>query len=200
VAAPNDKQQLQPLVEQVITNVGVPAGVTADSGYFSEANVQALWSSARGTPIESYIAVDRDRHGAPPLGPPRGRIPAGLTLPERMRRKLRTKRGRAIYAKRKCTVEPVIGQVKGRGFRRLSLRGVGSAKGEFRLVCAVHNLLKLWRAGVAVLLGRALRHGSLMPEGRGHAPPIRRHPRGSAVGSASGFRPARFTPNSPTGS
>jgi transposase len=150
VAAPNDKQQLQPLVEQVIANVGVPEGVTADSGYFSEANVQAL-ERREGTPIEAFIAVDRDRHGAPPPGPARGRIPAGLTVPERMRRKLRTKRGRAIYAKRKCTVEPVIGQVKGRGFRRFSLRGAVGVKGEFRLVCAVHNLLKLWRAGVAAL-------------------------------------------------
>lgn len=148
VAAPNDKQQLQPLVAQVIANVGVPAGVTADSGYFSEANVQALEQRA-GAAIEAYIAVDRDRHGAPPAGPPRGRMPVGLTVPERMRRKLRTKRGRAIYAQRKCTVEPVIGQIKGRGFRRFSLRGLLGVKGEFRLVCAVHNLIKLWRAGVA---------------------------------------------------
>jgi len=49
-----------------------------------------------------------------------------------MRRKLRTKRGRTIYAKRKVTVEPVIGQIKGRGFRRFSLRGQGRVQGEFR--------------------------------------------------------------------
>jgi hypothetical protein len=68
-----------------------------------------------------------------------------------MRRRLRTKRGHAIYAQRKITVEPVIGQVKGRGFRRFSLRGLGPVRGEFTLVCAVHNLVKLWRtAGVAV--------------------------------------------------
>jgi len=150
VDAPNDKQQLQPLVEQGITNVGVPRGVLADSGYFSEANVRAL-EGREDTPIDAHIAVERARHGAPPTGPPRGRIPAGLSVPERMRRKLRTKRGQAIYARRKCTVEPVIGQIKGRGFRRFSLRGLGRVQGEFRLVCAVHNLLKLWRAGVGAL-------------------------------------------------
>jgi hypothetical protein len=64
-----------------------------------------------------------------------------------MRRRLRTKRGRAIYAQLKITVEPVIGQIKGRGFRRFSLRGAAGAKGEFQLVCAVHNLVKLWRTG-----------------------------------------------------
>jgi hypothetical protein len=80
-----------------------------------------------------------------------------ILVPERMRRKLRTKRGQAIYARRKCTVEPVIGQIKGRGFRRFSLRGLGRVQGEFRLVCAVHNLIKLWRAGVGALTGRGVR-------------------------------------------
>jgi hypothetical protein len=68
-----------------------------------------------------------------------------------MRRRLRTKVGRAMYAQRKITVEPVIGQIKGRGFRRFSLRGVIGAQGEFQLVCAVHNLVKLWRTGVAIV-------------------------------------------------
>ena len=148
VDAPNDKQQLQPMVAQVVTNVGEPDGVIADSGYFSEANVQAL-EQRDGRPIEAHIAVERDRHGAPPPGPPRGRIPHGLTAAERMRRRLRTKQGQAIYAQRKVTVEPVIGQIKGRGFRRFSLRGLIRVKGEFHLVCAVHNLVKLWRTGAA---------------------------------------------------
>jgi transposase len=159
VTAANDKQQLEPLVAQVITNVGVPRGVIADSGYFSEANVQTLEEREEAR-IEAYIAVERDRHGAPASGPPRGRIPAGLTVADRMRRKLRTKRGRAIYARRKCTVEPVIGQIKGRGFRRFSLRGLGGAKGEFTLVCMVHNLMKLWRAGMGRLIGSPA-HGRL---------------------------------------
>ncbi len=159
VTAPNDKQQLEPLVTQVIADVGVPQGVIADSGYFSEANVKAL-EEREGARIETHIAVERDRHGAPAPGPPRGRIPAGLGVAERMRRKLRTKRGRAIYARRKCTVEPVIGQIKGRGFRRFSLRGLRGAKGEFTLVCVVHNLMKLWRAGMGRLIGSPA-HGRL---------------------------------------
>jgi transposase len=151
VTAANDKQQLQPMVAQVIANVGEPDGVIADSGYFSEANVQALGQRA-GRPLEAYIAVERARHGAPPAGPPRGRIPKDLSVADRMRRRLRTKGGRAIYAQRKVTVEPAIGQIKGRGFRRFSLRGLTGAKGEFQLVCAVHNLVKLWRTGVALLV------------------------------------------------
>jgi len=149
VTAANDKQQLQPMVAQVLANVDEPAGVIADSGYFSEANVQAL-EHCDGRPIEAHIAVERERHGAPPPGPPRGRIPHGLSPADRMRRRLRTKEGRAIYALRKITVEPAIGQLKGRGFRRFSLRGLIGAKGEFHLVCAVHNLVKLWRTGVAI--------------------------------------------------
>lgn len=148
VDAANDKQQLQPMLAQVVTNVGEPDGVIADSGYFSEANVQAL-EQRDGRAIEAHIAVARDRHGAPPPGPPRGRIPTGLSSADRMRRRLRTKQGQAIYAQRKVTVEPVIGQIKGRGFRRFSLRGLIGAKGEFQLVCAVHNLVKLWRTGRA---------------------------------------------------
>jgi transposase len=150
VTAANDKQQLQPMVEQAVANVGDLDGVIADSGYFSEANVQALEHRAE-RPIEAHIAVERARHGAPPTGPPRGRIPTGLSPAERMRRRLRTKRGRTIYALRKTTVEPAIGQIKGRGFRRFSLRGLIGVQGEFQLVCAVHNLVKLWRRGVTIV-------------------------------------------------
>ena len=157
VQAANDKHQLHPLVAQVMANVGVPAGVIADSGYFSEANVQAL-AQRPSDPIEAHIAVERQRHGAPPTGPPRGRIPKALSTADRLRRRLRTKRGHTIYAQRKITVEPVFGQIKGRGFRRFSLRGAGRVKGEFHLVCAVHNLVKLWRtASAAVRRWRAAR-------------------------------------------
>ncbi len=66
---------------------------------------------------------------------------------ERMARKLLTKRGRAAYARRKVTGEPVFGQVKNRGFRRFSLRGEGKVSSEFSLIGAVHNLMKLFTAG-----------------------------------------------------
>jgi len=63
-----------------------------------------------------------------------------------MARKLRTKTGRAEYARRKAIVEPPFGQIKhGRGFRQFLLRGLNSMRGEWTLVCLTHNLLKLFR-------------------------------------------------------
>ncbi|MGH7867613.1 MAG: transposase [Candidatus Dormibacteraceae bacterium] len=64
-----------------------------------------------------------------------------------MSRKVPTKAGAAIYAARKGIVEPVFGQTKqARGFRRFSLRGLEKVKAEWALVCATHNLLKMYRA------------------------------------------------------
>ena len=65
-----------------------------------------------------------------------------------MRAKLDTESGRAVYARRKTIVEPVFGQIKeARGFRRFLLRGLAKIRGEWRLVCLTHNLLKIWRYG-----------------------------------------------------
>jgi hypothetical protein len=73
-----------------------------------------------------------------------------MTLADRMRRKLRTKRGSEIYAKRKTIVEPVVGMIKAAmGFRQFSLRGRHKVKAEWNLVCMCHNLLKNFRACVA---------------------------------------------------
>ena len=73
-------------------------------------------------------------------------VTAAATAKEKMQAKLRTARGRAVYGLRKGVVEPVFGQIKGaRGFRRFSLRGLEKVKGEWRLVCLTHNLLKIWR-------------------------------------------------------
>jgi hypothetical protein len=67
-----------------------------------------------------------------------------------MERLLRTRKGRKAYAKRKETVEPVFGQIKeARGFRRFLLRGLDKVKGEWQLICLTHNLLKLYRWGLA---------------------------------------------------
>ena len=78
---------------------------------------------------------------------PRGRIPMGLSVADRMRRKLRAKRGRAVYARRKGIVEPVFGQIKrGRGFRQFLLRGITKVRAEWALICMGHNMLKPWRA------------------------------------------------------
>jgi len=117
-----------------------PKQVLADAGYWSETNVNGL--AERG--IDGYIARGRVKHTEPPLPPPRGRIPAKLSLAERMQRKLRTKAGRAVYAKRKETVEPVNGQIKqARGFRQFLRRGVERVGEEWALICTAHNLLKL---------------------------------------------------------
>jgi hypothetical protein len=144
----NDKKQVRPMVEQMQQNlvaVGVSEKVqvvVADSGFYSEANVEYL----QGQDIDPYIATERLRHRERVAAAPRGRCPQGLTAKQRMARKLRTKRGRERYARRKAMVEPVFGQIKhGRGFRQLSLRGRQKMRGEWRLVSLTHNLLKLWR-------------------------------------------------------
>ena len=79
--------------------------------------------------------------------PPRGRVPKGLSATERMERKLRTKRGAALYKKRAQTVEPVFGQIK--DTRRLDSfcrRGESACESEWAVICATHNLLKLFRS------------------------------------------------------
>jgi Transposase DDE domain len=140
----NDKQQVAPPVEGIEANTGaVPRAGLADSGYFSEANLSYLESKG----IDPYVATERLKHGEGPPAP-RGRIPKSATATERMRRKLRTKRGRAAYARRKGTVEPVLGQIKeARGLRRFLLRGLESVGCEWGLWCLTHNLLKLFRSG-----------------------------------------------------
>jgi hypothetical protein len=129
------------MVEQVVANTGVvPAEVSADAGYFDEEDIKAVELLG----AETFVATKRQGHGEP-LPPPRGRTPSTLSFKERMARKLRTLRGRSAYARRKVTVEPTIGQIKNRTTRRFSLRGVKKTRGEFSLVCAVHNLVKLFR-------------------------------------------------------
>ena len=141
----NDKQQVEPLIKQLKANLEgeTPRALTADAGYFSESNVEYL----DGEQIEPFLAVDRQKHGERPSSP-RGRIPSGATVKERMARKLRTKKGQKIYGKRKGTVEPVFGQIKQvRGFRQFLLRGLEAVRGEWKLICLTHNLLKLHRSG-----------------------------------------------------
>ncbi len=88
---------------------------------------------------------DKIRHSAwRNATPSRGRIPEKLSNRERMRRKLRTRRGRHYYKLRQASVEPVFGQIKAaRGFRQFHLRGLEKIQHEWALVCLAHNLLKL---------------------------------------------------------
>lgn len=141
----NDKQQIEPMTEQMQANNGkLPKEVSADAGYFSEDNVEHLSQSG----IDPYIATGQRKHSDKSVPPPRGRIPRDATTKERMARKLRTKAGQAAYKKRRQTVEPVFGQIKeARGFRRFLLRGLAAVRTEWRLICLSHNLLKLFRSG-----------------------------------------------------
>src|SRR5579875_2959988 len=118
----------------------------ADSGYGWEENLEHLESEKRPERrIEAFIAKERQKHGERKVAR-RGPLPKGATRVERMKRKLLTKVGASVYAARKGIVEPVFGQIKqGRGFRGFSLRGFEKVKAEWALVCATHNLLKMYR-------------------------------------------------------
>src|SRR6266852_2773159 len=140
----NDKQQLVPMLQQVIENVnGKPQVASADTGYWSEANVTA--ESLQG--IDLHVATERQQHGESKDVPVNG-LPEGSAVLQQMRDKLKTEGGKAVYKMRKQIVEPVFGYIKeGRGFRRFSFRGLGNVRSEWRLICATHNLLKLFRSG-----------------------------------------------------
>lgn len=142
-----DTRSLPDLVDQVESNTGRrPKRFLADAGYGSDENLRHL----EDREIDAYIAVRRDTHSTVPAAAPRGRIPRDATRRERMARKLRTKQGRAHYRRRKVIVEPVFGQIKeATGFRRFSLRGKEKVDAEWHLVCAVHDLAKLFRSGHA---------------------------------------------------
>lgn len=149
----NDKKQLLPMIAQIVTNLDQkPEKVSADTGYFSEPNV----TDESVKDVDLYVATGRDKHGSATAtsagtsmetssDPPSAEAPPPQ---ETMRHKLRTEAGRAVYKMRKAIVEPVFGQIKEhRGFRRFSLRGKQNVRHEWRLVCTVSNLLKLFRAG-----------------------------------------------------
>jgi len=143
----NDKEQVKPMVEAIEAQSGQrPAEILADNGYCSEKNLEYLESAKKPErKIEAYIAAGRQKHGEREVAP-RGPLPKGATRVERMRRKLQTQAGAAIYAARKAIVEPVFGQIKQvRGFRRFSLRNLEKVKAEWAFVCATHNILKLYR-------------------------------------------------------
>jgi len=145
--AANDKEQLQPMVEAIEEQWGQrPEAVLADSGYCSEKNLEYLESAEQPEQkIEGYIATGKQKHGEHRQPCKRGPLPKGATRVQRMKRKLQTKVGKAVYARRKCVVEPVFGQIKqARGFRQFLLRGKEKIEAEWALVCATHNILRLY--------------------------------------------------------
>ena len=146
-----DAPHLLPLIEQIKENLNQkPREVSADAGYFSETSLRELARLG----VEAFIPPDKVKHSEwRTTQAPKGRIPKNATLRERMRRKLKTKQGRARYKLRQTTVEPVFGQIKqARGLGQFLLRGLEKVRSAWRFDCAVHNLVKLFRAGVGVKL------------------------------------------------
>jgi len=145
--ATNDKEQLIPMLATIEEQSGQrPVDVLADSGYCSEKNLEHLDSEQKPERrVIGYIATERQKHDEYKEPCPRGRLPKGATRVDRMKRKLKTKAGKAVYAARKTIVEPVFGQIKqARGFRQFLLRGIHKVRGEWSLLCLTHNILKIY--------------------------------------------------------
>ena len=153
----NDKQQAEPMAQATrdqLDQAGIapaadesgarpPIPAALDTGYFSGPAVAAMEREG----FDPYIATERQRHHSASSSSA-SEAPAPATVKEKMQAKLKTAAGRAVYARRKAIVEPVFGQTKeARGFRRFLLRGLAKIRGEWRLVCLTHNLLKIWRYG-----------------------------------------------------
>jgi len=151
--APNDKQQLVPTMAAVSPVVKTISSVLVDSGYYSAASVAAL-EAPEGQPTgpKVYAATGRQKHGrtigqlekrddpSPPA--------AGAPAAEQMAHRLQTQAGRALYALRKQTIEPVFGIIKETlGFRRFSLRGLANVNLEWTLVSLSYNVKRLYHMG-----------------------------------------------------
>ena len=141
----NDQQEVAPTRASLPKEIGTPHAAALDTGYFSQTNIEALEACG----IDAYIATGRDPHnqGWSAYFAEAGEPPSEDATPkEKMAWKLRTALGKAIYRRRKCTVEPVIGIIKeAMGFRQFSLRGQSQATGEWCLVCLAFNLRRLHR-------------------------------------------------------
>jgi transposase len=143
--APNDKEQVEPMLATLqaqSTALGKVQCLIADTGYCSEKNIRACEAAQ----IEPLIAVAKDehhphwreRHSEPQP------LPEGATTMQAMAHRLKTKAGRATYALRKQTVEPVFGIIKSvMGFRQFSMRGLNKVSAEWVLVCLAWNVKRM---------------------------------------------------------
>jgi transposase len=151
-----DARLLEGSLDQLAANLTsidaqLPAGAAllGDAGYLSEHNIAI--TAEHG--LDAHLAPGRFKHSEPPAPAPRGPLPKDATAKQRMARKLATKAGGALYAKRKTIVEPVFGQMDTvQDARRLRLRGKPAARAQWRFQCAIHNLLKLHRNGGLALI------------------------------------------------
>ena len=146
VQAPNDKQQIEPILNHIDAlpdELGEVDTLLADTGYFSAANVAAC--DAAG--VDPLIAMGRQPHH-----PPVGELycddplaPENPTPVEAMAHRLKTREGRDLYALRKQTPEPVFGIIKSiMGFRQFMLRGIDKVRGEWKLVTMAWNMKRLF--------------------------------------------------------
>ena len=143
--APNDKQQLVPMLDTLGAlpeDLGSVTELLADAGYYSEANVIACVDAA----IEPLLAMGREPHHLP--WQERFAEPAPLAEPRdalaQMKYRLKTRAGRALYGLRKQTVEPVFGIIRSvMGFRQFLLRGLAAARGEWSLVTMAWNIRRM---------------------------------------------------------
>jgi hypothetical protein len=141
----NDKQQVEPMLDELnklSPKLGKPDTLLADNGYFSQNNVKACEDQS----ITPLMALGRDAHHLPL----EERLAADAPAPDsddpvvKMAHTLKTRQGRALYGKRKCTVEPVFGIIKQiMGFRQFSLRGLQATSGEWKLVAMAYNLKRM---------------------------------------------------------
>ena len=146
VQAPNDKQQLEPVLDKIAElpdELGKVGDLLADNGYYSEANVNACTAAG----IEPVIAMGREAHH-PSLAERFAEDPAPPNDPtpvEAMRHRLQTKDGKKRYALRKQTPEPVFGIIKSvLGFRQFLLRGLEKVRGEWKLVTMAWNMKRMF--------------------------------------------------------
>jgi hypothetical protein len=139
---PADFDALTPLIDDIVETLGrAPGEVSADTGFASEANLHAM--DTRG--VRPYLCPGRMRHGS--TDPEGTRVLKRTPRMQKMADTIRRAGRRSRYRLRKQVVEPVFGQIKhGRGFRQFLLRGLGKVRGEWALLCTVHNLTKLHRA------------------------------------------------------
>ena len=141
----NDQGEVAPTLAAIPQELGTPTAAALDTGYFSETNLTVLEAAG----IDAFIATGRDPHNAgwKAYFAPAGEPPAATaSRKEKMAYKLRTVLGKAVYRRRKCTIEPVFGQIKEvMGFRQFSVRGLPAATGEWCLVCLAYNLRRLHR-------------------------------------------------------
>jgi len=142
---PNDKQEIKPALENLTAlpdKLGTVDALAADTGYFSEDNVKRCGQKH----IVPYIATGRDKHNQSlkeRFSEP-GPFPEDADAVTKMKHTLKTSEGKKLYAKRKSTVETVIGIIKAvMGFRQFLLRGLDSVSGEWNLVCIAYNLKRV---------------------------------------------------------